>query len=119
MNTPRVLDIFCGGGYLSYGFQMAGYDLDGGFDNWDAAVKTYEKYLGAQAHLVDVALFYPGKKDYEVIIVGGPPCDDFSLVNTRRNIYGKRAQLVLDFCRIVNDVKPEAFVFENVIHLSQ
>lgn len=119
MNTPRVLDLFCGAGYLSYGFKEAGYDLDGGFDNWEAAVKTYEKYLGAQAHLVDIALFYPGKKDYEVIIVGGSPCGDFSLVNTKRNIYGKRAQLVLDFCRIVNEVKPETFVFENVIHLSR
>jgi len=116
---PRVIDLFCGAGYLSYGFREAGYDLDGGFDNWGPAVKTYKKYLHAPGHLVDLALFYPGKKDYEVIIVGGSPCADFSLANTRRNIYGKRAQLVLDFCRIVNDVKPEAFMFENVVHLSK
>jgi len=119
MNTPRVLDICSGAGYLSYGFKEAGYSLDEGIDNWPTAIKTYTKYLHTHGRVIDLAEYYPTKKDYDVIIVGATPCQDFSIVNTRRNIFSKRAQLVLDFCRVVHAVQPEAFVFENVVGLAK
>jgi DNA (cytosine-5)-methyltransferase 1 len=114
----RVADLFCGAGYFSHGFKEAGYEVDYGIDNWLTAIKTYNKYIG-KGRLSDVSQFYPGKKDYDVVVIGGPPCKSFSRANRLRNIFDKRAQLVLDFCRIVDSVKPEAFVFENVIGLAK
>lgn len=114
----RVLDICCGAGLLSYGFLKAGYEIDRGMDNWNTAIRTYNKYVGT-GKVIDITDYFPTKKDYDAIIVGATPCQDFTRVNTKRNIFGKRAQLVLDFCRIVAAVQPEAFVFENVIGLSK
>jgi DNA (cytosine-5)-methyltransferase 1 len=105
-------------GGLSLGFRDAGYEIDEGLDVWDPAIKTYNHYIGG-AKKVDISLYYPGKKDFDVVIVGGTPCQDFSLINKHRDIYSKRSQLVLDFCRIINAVKPVSWVFENVIHLSR
>lgn len=118
-DIPRVLDICCGGGYLSKGFQDAGFEIDGGVDNWRTAIRTFTKYIKAPGKLIDINDFFPTKKDYDIIIVGATPCQDFSRVNTKRNVFSKRSQLVLDFCRIVAAVQPEAFVFENVIHLAR
>uniref|UniRef100_A0A6M3LYF4 DNA (cytosine-5-)-methyltransferase n=1 Tax=viral metagenome TaxID=1070528 RepID=A0A6M3LYF4_9ZZZZ len=114
----RVQDICCGAGWLSYGLTQAGFKVDVGIDNWPTAIKTYNKYIGS-GKLIDINDYFPTKKDYDVVIAGATPCQDFSRVNTKRNIFGKRAQLVLDFCRIVAAVQPEAFIFENVIHLSK
>jgi len=118
MDLPRLKDICTGMGGLSYGYVQAGYEVDKGIDTWDVALKTYNKYIGKGVHQ-DLADYYPTRGDYDVIIVGGTPCQDFSLVNTRRNIYSKRAQLVLDFCRVVKAMQPVAFMFENVTHLSK
>ena len=115
----RVQDICCGAGLMSYGFQEAGFEVDCGLDNWPTAIKTYNKYIDAPGRVVDIADYFPTKKDYDIILVGATPCQDFSRLNIRRNVFGKRAQLVLDFCRIVAAVQPEIFVFENVIHLSK
>ena len=116
--SMRLQDICCGAGLGSYGFQQAGFEVDEGLDSWPTAIKTYNKYIG-HGKVADISEYHPGKKDYDVIIFGATPCQDFSRANTKRNIYGKRAQLVLDFCRIIAAVQPEVFVFENVLHLSR
>ena len=115
----RVLDICSGAGYFSYGFKQAGYELDGGIDNWKPAVSTYNKYLPAECRLIDLIDYFPTRKDYDMVILAATPCQDFSRVNTNRNIFSKRAQLVLDFCRVVTAMQPDIFVFENVIGLSK
>lgn len=118
MDALRLKDVCCGAGLMSYGFQEAGFEVDEGLDNWPTAIATYDKYIG-KGRLVDISDYYPTKHDYDVIVVGATPCQDFSRSNRKRNVFGKRAQLVLDFCRIVKAIQPEVFVFENVIHLSK
>jgi len=115
----RVFDYFCGMGGISYGFKQAGYDIEEGIDNWPTALKTYTKYIEAPGREVGIEEYYPGRNDFDAIIVGGTPCQDFSIANKKRNIYSKRSQLVLDYCRIVKAVQPQIFVFENVPHLSR
>ena len=111
----RVLDFFSGMGGFSFGFQKANFQIENGYDHWEVANQTYSKHIGVEAKNIDISDFFPSKKDYEILIVGGSPCQDFSRLNNSKDIYSKRAQLVLDFCRIVNSLKPEIFVFENVI----
>lgn len=118
MDLPRLKDICTGMGGLSYGYQEAGFEVDKGIDIWDVALETYNKYIGKGVHQ-DLADYYPTRGDYDMIVVGGTPCQDFTLVNPRRNIYSKRAQLVLDFCRVVKAMQPVAFMFENVVHLAK
>jgi len=106
-------------GGLSLGFKNAGYELEEGLDVWEPALKTYRTHLKAPARREDISLYYPGRADFDVVIIGGTPCQDFSLINKKRNIYSKRSQLVLDYCRIVKEVQPQSFIFENVLHLSK
>jgi len=115
----RVDDLFCGMGGTSLGFKQAGYTIDHGVDYNETALDTYTKYIEAPGILQDISLYYPGKNDYECVILGGSPCQDFSISNKKRNIYSKRSQLVLDYCRIIKAVQPEVFLFENVLHLSK
>ena len=115
----RVDDLFCGMGGTSLGFKQAGFTIDHGVDSNQTALDTYTKYIEAPGKLLDISTYYPGRGDYDAVIIGGTPCQDFSISNKKRNIYSKRSQLVLDFCRIVKAVQPEAFMFENVIHLSK
>jgi len=115
----RVDDLFCGMGGTSLGFKQAGFTIDHGVDNNQTALDTYTKYIEAPGKLLDISTYYPGRGDYDAIIIGGSPCQDFTIMNKKRNVYSKRSQLVLDFCRIVKAVQPEAFMFENVIHLSK
>jgi len=115
MDVPRVVDIPSGMGGISYGFKLAGYEIDLGVDLDSDSVKSFRDNLSAPGKVMDMRDFTPSKKDYDIIIVGGPPCQSFSLINTNRNIFDARAQLSLELCRIIHDVQPEAFVFENVM----
>lgn len=114
----RLLDYFCGAGFASLGFKDAGFEVDTGYDHWPVAIKTYRKYIGP-GKLVELADYNPTKKDYDAVVFGSPPCTDFSRANRQRNIFSKTSSLVLDFCRIVEAIQPEVFVFENVIHLAK
>ena len=89
-NSPTVLDLFCGCGGLSLGFKRAGYNVLGGVDHDKSALLTYEANL--KAHAMELDLFDDtwvkqcakiiGTKSVDVI-VGGPPCQGFSLTGTR------------------------------------
>ena len=118
-NGKRVLDLCCGMGGISYGFKEYGYEIDQGIDISKTALRTYSKYVKAPGTLIGIEEYYPTRKDFDMIIVGGTPCQDFSIANRNRNRYSKRSQLVIDYCRIVKAVQPDSFVFENVPHLSK
>ena len=76
----NVVDIFCGCGGLSLGFQKAGFNVVRAFDNWDKAVDIYNRNFDHEAELVDaynltaehIKSFSPD------VIIGGPPCQDYS-----------------------------------------
>jgi DNA (cytosine-5)-methyltransferase 1 len=113
----RVLDLYCGMGGLSLGIALA---LEGaevhGVDIDPDAVSTYNlnlNGLGCRAEVADLLSWRPGG-EYD-IVVGGPPCQPFSIANTVR--VGEAHPLFPTFRRyfeLVRDVRPVAFVFENV-----
>lgn len=116
----NVVDLFCGCGGLSYGLEQAGFKTILGIDNWKDALLTFEENHPNARIInedisdlnVEVIKKVIGKQKIDVI-VGGPPCQGFSLSGAR-NFYDERNRLYLDFIRIVEVLKPKAFIIENV-----
>jgi DNA (cytosine-5)-methyltransferase 1 len=127
MQTPVALELFAGCGGLSTGFLDAGYRVAAGFDVDRRAIEAYEynhAYRGAKGVVADIAslsgdelLRLAGLETADVLL-GGPPCQPFSIVGKRRGVQDRRASLVFDFLRIIDDIKPHAVVFENVPNLA-
>ena len=117
----NVLDLFCGCGGLSKGFEMAGYNIVLGVDFNEPALKTYaynhhgSKILCGDLSAADTFIKIDkllGKKKIDVII-GGPPCQGFSLTGPRQ-FDDKRNKLYLAMIETVRRYKPKAFLIENV-----
>lgn len=111
----NVIDIFCGCGGLSLGFQNAGFTIVRAFDHWDKAVEIYNKNFDHNAELIDVYDLTPQylKSFFPDIIIGGPPCQDYSSAGKQDETQG-RANLTLRYTELVCSVYPEWFVMENV-----
>lgn len=119
----KVVDIFSGCGGLSYGFETEGYNVLLGIDNWmDSLVTFRHNHKDSSILCEDISKIT--KKDIEKIIglnsvdvlVGGPPCQGFSLAGKRDN-NDNRNKLVMDYVRIVSELNPKFFVLENVLGL--
>ena len=116
----NVIDLFCGAGGLSYGFELAGFNVLVGIDNDKAALETFEmNHKGSKSIYGDITqISYDdiknviGNTDVDVI-VGGPPCQGMSLTGPRK-FDDPRNRLYLSFIRLVKEIKPKAFVIENV-----
>lgn len=114
------VDLFSGCGGMSLGFQNAGFNIKAAFDNWQSAVDIYQANFDHPAFKYD--LYDLGAVDKiegysPSMIIGGPPCQDFSIAGARQR--GKRANLTIRYAEIVRDVKPEWFVMENVYNIER
>lgn len=116
----KVIDLFCGCGGLSLGFEMAGFDVPYAIDVWSKAIDTYNyNHDGNPAHCLDIHELTNEKlralnKSKEIVgVIGGPPCQGFSKVGTR-DINDPRNHLYLEYCRVVKEMSPDFFVLENV-----
>jgi len=112
----RIVDLFAGCGGLSRGFQDAGFEVVGAFESWGAAVNCYEanfNHVVYREDLSDIQMVIPKIKELSPdIIIGGPPCQDFSHAGKR--IENKRAALTEAYASIVAAICPNWFVMENV-----
>lgn len=117
----NVIDLFCGAGGLSYGFQEAGFNVLLGIDNDSKALETFElNHRGAKSICGDITQI---KYEHDIkkiigdekidVIIGGPPCQGFSLSGPR-NFNDPRNKLYLSYMRLVEEIQPYAFVIENV-----
>ncbi len=106
-----VVDLFCGAGGLTLGFIDAGYDVLCAVDNDQAAVETYKVNIGP--HIVAANLIEDIHLPKATVVVGGPPCQGFSSAGLRKS-GDQRNTLVSRFAHIVAQLRPTAFVFENV-----
>lgn len=111
-----IVDLFCGCGGMSLGFQEAGFNILAGFEHWNAAISCYKNNFShpvEDVDLSDVELSVKIISKYNPdIIIGGPPCQDFSGAGNR--IEGDRANLTVAFAKIISEILPQYFVMENV-----
>lgn len=120
-NVPlTVLDLFCGCGGLSLGFQQAGFKIKLGIDFWQDAIKTFNHtHKSAQGIVADLSSISPEIISSETgvdavdVIIGGPPCQGFSIAG-KRMIDDERNQLYKAFIQFVSFYQPKAFLMENV-----
>lgn len=114
------VDLFSGAGGLSLGASMAGVTIRYAVEQWNYAAQTYShNHNGVTVLCEDIQKVSASdlqNKDEEVFIVmGGPPCQGFSMSNTRsRNMGNPKNHLFKEFVRIVKDIRPKWFVLENV-----
>lgn len=118
-----VLDLFSGAGGLSRGFLDAGYEVILGVDFDDMALKTFKKNHGnAEAKKLDlfnhdniswIEEFVKDRKIELDILVGGPPCQGFSLAGPR-DVEDERNTLYTAMVKVAEKLRPKAVVLENV-----
>ena len=113
---PTVVSLFSGGGGLDLGFINAGYDIIWAIDNNKNAVETYKANIGGHIICADITEADVSAIPHSDIVIGGPPCQSFSLAGMR-HVEDARGKLVWQYMRIIKHIKPKAFVFENVTGL--
>ena len=117
----KVIDLFSGCGGMSLGFQNSGYNLIAAFDNWKPAIDVYRDNFSHPVIECDLGSEEAREKIKEFdadMIVGGPPCQDFSIAGPRDD-NGKRANLTITFIDIIGEIKPEWMVMENVYNIER
>jgi len=118
MNT---VDLFSGCGGLSLGFEEAGFNILAAFDKWKLAVEVYKdnfKHPIFETDLSDDKIIAQIKDFAPEIIIGGPPCQDFSSAGKRDETLG-RADLTISYAQIIASIKPKWFVMENVARIEK
>ena len=118
----NVIDLFCGCGGMSKGLTDAGLNIIAGIDVWDKAVLSYNKNFTHKAYCEDLTQLSPEKfaelynKDNKTVdvLVGGPPCQSFSIAG-KRDKNDPRNALFMEYVKYLDYFKPKAFIMENVI----
>jgi DNA (cytosine-5)-methyltransferase 1 len=121
MQKLRTVDLFAGCGGLSLGFTNGGFNIVAAYDNWELAHTVYKKNFKHDAHLFDLNNVNEAAKHISNyapdVIVGGPPCQDFSIAGKR--VESNRASLSVAFSEIVARVSPKIAVMENVYNIEK
>ncbi|MBB5317444.1 DNA cytosine methyltransferase [Tunturibacter empetritectus] len=119
-NGLGYVSVFCGGGGLDLGFASAGFKPLFSSDLIPAYCNTVHENLGK--HIVephDISEL-SGKTVTDRLgvavdmVIGGPPCQSFSILGSRKSTDDPRGQLVYEYARFIREIKPKAFLFENV-----
>lgn len=119
----KVISLFSGAGGMDIGFEQAGFEIAVAVELDSACCETLRanrpklKVLEADIAKVtgDELLKLAGLKRTEpVLVIGGPPCQSFSLAGKRLGMEDDRGKLLYEFTRIVRETLPVAFVMENV-----
>ena len=110
----KVVSLFSGAGGLDLGFKMAGHEIVWANDLYSDAVETYRKNLGNHIVLEDISKINTDDIPACDIVIGGFPCQGFSVANTKRHEGDERNALYKQLIRVIAAKKPKFFVAENV-----
>lgn len=118
----NLLDLFCGAGGLSYGFERAGFNIALGVDINSAALKTFQlNHHNTQTLCGDLTddtlktrIIEIAKENDVRGILGGPPCQGFSLKGKKLGLQDERNFLFREYLKLVEEIQPDFIVMENV-----
>ena len=114
-NKLKVISLFSGAGGMDLGFINSGFEIIWANDFFEEAVNSYRKNIGKHIVYGDITKIssddIPNNPD---VIIGGFPCQGFSVANTKRSMEDKRNFLYKEMLRVISDKKPKFFVAENV-----
>lgn len=110
----KVVSLFSGAGGLDLGFIMAGHEIIWANDLYEDAVSTYRKNLGNHIVCEDISKISAEDIPDCDIVIGGFPCQGFSVANTKRHVGDERNELYKQLIRIITAKKPKFFLAENV-----
>lgn len=119
-----AVDAFSGAGGLSLGLSRAGWSIKAAFDIDEPSVQSYNANLGSHGHVWDATrvsgemILHVSEVDDLGLLAGGPPCQGFSKQKRGAHLGDPRNALVLEFLRLVTEVRPKAFLLENVAMLA-
>ena len=119
-NKLGYVSVFCGGGGLDLGFTSAGFKPLFSSDVVPAFCDTIHKNLGK--HIVephDITTLSGNAVRERVganvdVVIGGPPCQSFSILGDRKSTNDPRGKLAFEYARFIREIGPQAFLFENV-----
>ncbi|MGK7888890.1 MAG: DNA cytosine methyltransferase [Leptolyngbyaceae cyanobacterium] len=121
--TIATVDLFCGAGGLTYGFEQAGLPVKAGYDIDPTCQFPYEHNTRAQFILRDVEQIdgndlaaYFANSDVRVL-AGCAPCQPFSTYTRRYSNKSKKWKLLQDFSRLIKESEPEIVSMENVLQI--
>ncbi|MDE7473613.1 MAG: DNA cytosine methyltransferase [Muribaculaceae bacterium] len=114
-NTIRTISLFSGAGGLDIGAIYAGAHILWANDMKKEACESYGLNIGEHIHQGDINSFISSLSEYENIdlVIGGPPCQGFSVAG-KMDANDERSKLIWSYAKVIETVKPKAFVMENV-----
>ena len=115
------ISLFSGGGGLDLGLAFAGFRTVFASDIEAPLIETINKnFPGCATRVFDVEKLdakqihsWVGDDNCD-LVTGGPPCQAFSVLGQRNSFHDPRGKLVYDFVRLITEIQPRAFLFENV-----
>lgn len=113
MKKKKIVSLFSGCGGLDLGFKQAGYSIIWANDILKDACETYKLNIGKHIVCGDITHIDKTGIPKADIVIGGPPCQSFSLVG-KRDPNDFRSDLVWTYLEVLEKVKPQIFLLENV-----
>ena len=122
-NDIKVLSLFSGGGGLDIGFLDAGFNIVECVEIESRFVETLKENIETEKtkiRCIDIRVYKPQLKEIDFII-GGPPCQTFSAAGARaagvKGLSDQRGTLFEEYVRLLKQLKPKGFLFENVYRI--
>lgn len=119
----KVISLFSGAGGLDIGFEQAGFEIVVAVEADPACCNTLRKNRpnlkvieGDVSKITGAEILTSAglKRSEAALVIGGPPCQSFSLAGKRLGLDDERGSMILQFSRLVHEILPKAFVMENV-----
>lgn len=115
MSNFRVVSLFSGAGGMDLGFEKAGFDIVWANDFFKEAVESYKKNVSKNVVYGDITKIDSSEIPDDIdLVIGGFPCQGFSVANTKRSMKDERNFLYKEMLRVIKDKSPKFFVAENV-----